>query len=91
MIAIRKHHRAFGWGEFEWLNYGNEHIAAFERTYGDEKIITVHNLSDTNQKVSLQIKKPVSAMTDLLTSKEFIPINENLEIELLPYQYLWLK
>jgi hypothetical protein len=30
-------------------------------------------------------------MTDLLTQKQFDPVDERLEIELMPYEYLWLK
>ncbi|RPJ20159.1 MAG: maltose alpha-D-glucosyltransferase, partial [Chloroflexi bacterium] len=91
MTAIRKQHRAFGWGEFEWVDFQNEAVTGFQRKYKDEAILTIHNLSDAKQKVSCPIKKPVKTLTDLLTQKEFIPVKENLEIELMPYQYLWLK
>ncbi len=91
MLATRKQHRAFGWGEFQWIDFRNDAVAAFQRTYHDETIFAIHNLSAERQKVSCQIKKPVNGMTDLLTQKKFIPVKENLEIELIPYQYLWLS
>ena len=30
-------------------------------------------------------------MTDLLTQEEYFLVKDNIEIELMPYQYLWLK
>jgi maltose alpha-D-glucosyltransferase/alpha-amylase len=91
MIAVRKQHRTFGWGEFEWLDVQNDAIAAFRRTYQGESILAIHNLSEAEQKVWLPTKKPVRELTDLLTQKQFSPVKGNLEIELLPYQYIWLK
>ena len=91
MIATRKQHPAFGWGEFEWINVESENIASFQRTHKDESILAIHNLSDKTQKVTYEIKKPVKSMTDLLTQEEYFPVKDNIEIELMPYQYLWLK
>ena len=91
MIAVRKQHEAFGLGEFEWIDFRNDAIAAFQRRYNDEIILAIHNLSDAKQIISYPMKKSVNALTDLLTGKEFILTNENFEMELLPYQYLWLK
>jgi len=90
MIAIRKQHQAFGWGEFEWKDVQNQAIAAFQRIYNGETILAIHNLSAAKQKISCEIKKPVTFMTDLLTQNEFALRNRTLEIELMPYQYLWL-
>ena len=89
MITIRKGHQAFGWGEFAWMDVSNESIAAFERIYQAERILAIHNLSNAQQSVA--IKKPVTSMTNLLTGEEFHPVNETIEIDLPPYQYLWLK
>ena len=91
MISIRKQHRAFGWGEFKLSDFGNKAIAAFQRTHYNETILAIHNLSESNQKISHPMKKPVTSMTDLLTHQEFFPVKEDLKIELMPYQYLWLK
>src|SRR5215207_6569225 len=91
MIAIRRQHQAFGWGEFEWMDFENEQIAGFLRTHNGETILAIHNLSGTNQKILCRIKKPVTSMTDLLTQNEYHSVNESIEIELMPYQYLWLE
>jgi maltose alpha-D-glucosyltransferase/alpha-amylase len=91
MILIRRGHGAFSRGEFEWIDVQNHALAVFQRSFDHEKILAVHNLSDTQQGITYPIKKSVTAMTDLLTKQEFVPVKENLEIELMPYQYLWLK
>ncbi len=86
MIAVRKQNLAFGRGQFEWLDLENESIAAFQRIYHGETILAIHNLSDSQQRIAITIKKP-GTLIDLLTGEEF----EDMEIELEPYQYLWLK
>jgi maltose alpha-D-glucosyltransferase / alpha-amylase len=91
MIAMRKQQHAFGWGEFEWVDVQNDAVAVFRRSHHGETILAIHNLSNTNQRISYQTKEPGNSVTDLLTQKEFVPVNESLEIELMPYQYLWLK
>jgi maltose alpha-D-glucosyltransferase/alpha-amylase len=91
MIATRKQHPGFGSGGFEWLDLGNENIAAFERTYNDQIILAVHNLSDRKHSIKYETKNPVEFMTDLLTLEKHFADENYLELELLPYQYLWLK
>jgi len=91
MITVRKQHHVFGRGNFEWIDCKNSAVAAFHRTYQHESILTIHNLSDRSQKIVCPLKKSVHSMTDLLTQQQFALTNHNLEIELMPYQYLWLK
>jgi maltose alpha-D-glucosyltransferase/alpha-amylase len=91
MIAIRRQHRAFSWGKFEWIDVQNNALAVFQRTQDGEAILVVHNLSDAKQSFSYLTRKSVNVMTDLLTQKAFDLENQRLEIELMPYEYLWLK
>jgi maltose alpha-D-glucosyltransferase/alpha-amylase len=91
MISVRREQRAFSWGEFEWIDVQNNALAVFQRSYEDETLLVLHNLSDTKQRISYPIKKSVTAMTDLLTQREFVPANERFDIELAPYEYLWLR
>ena len=90
MIAIRKQRPEFGWGEFRWADMQNEHIAAFERTFRNETILSVHNLTDRSQSLSLDTKKTTTKVTDLLTTREFTCIEGRVKLELSPYQFLWL-
>jgi maltose alpha-D-glucosyltransferase / alpha-amylase len=91
MLAIRKQYHAFGRGEFEWLDCQNDKVAVFQRTYDGETILAIHNLSDEEQSVSLKIKKTAKSPTDLLTQKELLSGEGSSNVELAPYQYLWLK
>src|SRR5215216_5890482 len=91
MIATRKQHPAFGRGEFEWLDLENNKIAGFQRTFEGEMILAIHNLSDSEQSMVLKTKESVKSLTDLLSQEVFTSKKENIEIDLAPYQYLWLK
>ncbi len=45
LIAIRKRVKAFGRGTIDFLSPDNPRVLAFIRTYGDERILVVANLS----------------------------------------------
>jgi maltose alpha-D-glucosyltransferase/alpha-amylase len=90
MVSVRKNHREFGRGDFKWMELQNEHIVAYQRTYEGRATLGVHNLSNTRQTVSFEIEKSVNSLTDLLTEKSFAANSGRLELELEPYQYLWL-
>lgn len=87
MIALRKEHVAFGSSRMEWLNAGNSAVATYTRTYQNETLLIINNLSDSPQTITL----PAEHQTD------FIELLSNAERSLtssftLPaYNYLWLK
>jgi maltose alpha-D-glucosyltransferase/alpha-amylase len=91
MIAIRKKHHAFGWGEFEWIDCENDSVAAYRRTFEEETILVFQNLSDRPQKISYIPKRSARLRVDLLTQKEYVSQGGEVSLELAPYQYLWLK
>ncbi len=90
MITIRQQHHAFGWGEFEWIDCSNNSVAAYRRTLKGETILVFQNLSDVHQKASYKTKRSVKIRTDLLTKKEYGSVNGEVNLNLAPYQYLWL-
>ena len=55
LIALRKRYGAFGRGSFELLNPSNNHVLAFVRRYGNERILVVANLSRYAQMVHLDL------------------------------------
>lgn len=91
MIAVRKEHQAFGWGEFEWLQIENKSIAAYRRSFEEDTILVFQNLSDKKQKISYKPKRSPKVRIDLLSQKEYFVQDGKVSIELAPYQYLWLK
>ncbi|HRZ53078.1 MAG TPA: maltose alpha-D-glucosyltransferase, partial [Candidatus Contendobacter sp.] len=55
MIAVRRSCQAFGRGRLEMLKPGNRKILAYVRTYGDEIVLCVANLSRSAQPVELDL------------------------------------
>jgi maltose alpha-D-glucosyltransferase/alpha-amylase len=91
MLTIRKENPAFSRGKFEWIDLGDDGIAGFQRTLEGETIRAIHNLSNSEQHIGLQTTEPIKSLTDLITLKDFVSKNGKVELELAPYQYLWLK
>jgi len=90
MIALRRQHAAFGRGRFEWLDLHNAHIASFQRTYRDETILALHNLSESRQTVLLDHLRD-GTLQNLLDEQQFPITAGQAELSLSPSQYLWLK
>jgi maltose alpha-D-glucosyltransferase/alpha-amylase len=53
MIDVRKKHHCFGWGEFEWMDFGTNAIAAYKRKYNNESILVIHNLDNKAHDIAL--------------------------------------
>jgi maltose alpha-D-glucosyltransferase/alpha-amylase len=81
MIAIRKKHPVFGWGEFEWVDFDNKAVAAYKRSYKGKKILVVQNL-DINAHTITVTNDATDLITDTQVSRGSISIE--------PFQYLWL-
>jgi len=81
MIATRKKHRCFGWGEFEWVDMYNDAIAAYIRKYRGENILVIHNLSNKTQEIEIS-HNATDAFTRSSQSKG--------KLSLQPLQYRWL-
>ncbi len=86
MITLHKSHLAFGWGDFKWVDVGTKSVAAYLRTYQDERLLILNNITNEKQQVEIPNKFPGSAV-DIFT-QEMIKIQD---LFLLPYQYRWLK
>lgn len=87
MIQARKQHRAFGRGEMEWVETGNPSLAVYTRTYQDETILVINNLSDAPQMISLPQEFP-AVYIDVLSNDQH---KADLALTVQPYGYLWLK
>ena len=91
LIAIRKRFQAFGRGTFEFLYPENRKVLAFTRTYDEDHILVVANLSRFVQTVELDL----SAFQDMLPVEifgrtEFPPIGESpYFLSLSPHSFYW--
>lgn len=94
MVAVRKEHRAFGWGEFAWLESNqNKTVAAYYREHQKNCLLVINNLSAEVQPVEFNLNlQAAGAPHELLSGEELIvQQNGSINLELGPYQYLWLK
>jgi maltose alpha-D-glucosyltransferase / alpha-amylase len=55
MIEIRKRHHAFGLGEYQELGGTNPSVLAYVRSYGDDVVLCVNNMSRFPQPVELDL------------------------------------
>ena len=95
MIAVRKTHRAFGWGDFEWAETTKpKEVAAYFRRYQGEVLLILNNLSSRKQDIAVQVHQenlffpPPNLFTGKATGKLE---NGDLYLELPPLGYQWLK
>ncbi len=88
MINLRKQTKAFGQGNTAFLDLDNKHLLAYQREFGDEKIMVINNLSYDEQKVDA---KYLSGFSNILfrNNAEMLP-NEG-GIKLKPRGFVWMK
>jgi maltose alpha-D-glucosyltransferase/alpha-amylase len=93
LIAARRSKRAFGRGTLRFLYPSNRKVIAYLRTFGDEIVLCVANLSRTPQAVELDLsdwrgRQPV----ELLGRSAFPPIGElPYLLTLQGYSFFWFE
>lgn len=92
MINMRKRHKAFGRGNLKFLNVENPKVLAFTRTYEDETILIVVNLSKHSQPAEIDLidykgYRPV----EVFSKNRFPAIKDEhaYPFTLAPYDYQW--
>jgi len=93
LIALRKQFKVFGRGTLEFLPSANRKILTYVRTYQDETILCVANLSRTVQPVELDLSR-FKGMTpvEMLGLTEFPRIGELPYFLTLPgYNFYWFR
>jgi maltose alpha-D-glucosyltransferase / alpha-amylase len=93
MIALRKLFSVFGRGGIEFLEPSNRKVLVYLRTYGDERVLCVANLSRFAQPVDLDLSKLEGTVpVEVLGYVEFPPVGpEPYRLTLAPYSFLWLE
>ena len=93
MIAIRKLFRVFGRGNIQFLDPSNRKVLAYLRSYGNEQVLCVANLSRFAQPVDLNLSELEGTMpVEMLGYVEFPPIGSGAyRLTLGPYGFLWLE
>ncbi|MCM8570230.1 maltose alpha-D-glucosyltransferase [Gramella jeungdoensis] len=91
IIGMRKKFKAFGRGDIEFLSPSNSKILAFTRSYEDEQILVLANLSRFSQPAELDLEEfkgytPIEAFSH----NKFPKISERPYLfTLSPYGYYW--
>ncbi len=91
IIGMRKKYKAFGRGDIEFLSPTNSKIIAYTRTYEDEKILVLGNLSRFSQPAELDLEEfkgytPI----EVFSHNKFPQITERPYLfTLSPYGYYW--
>jgi len=93
LIAARKRHRAFGRGNLEFLYPANPHVLAFLRTWRDEQLLVVANLSGFVQYAELELSAMKGCVPrELFSRSAFAPIaGDPYPVTLGPHDWLWLR
>ena len=92
LIATRERFQAFGRGTFEFLYPENRKVVAFMRTYKDEHILVVANLSRFVQTVELDLAEFKGAVpVEIFGRTEFPAVGElPYFLSLSPHAFYWL-
>jgi maltose alpha-D-glucosyltransferase / alpha-amylase len=93
LIALRKQHKVFGRGTVEFIRPENPKILAFIRSYGEERLMVVANLSRFVQHVELDLSEYEGiAPMELFGHTEFPPIGElPYFLTLGPHSFYWFS
>jgi maltose alpha-D-glucosyltransferase / alpha-amylase len=93
MIALRKLFLVFGRGTIEFFNPTNRKVLAYLRSFNDEEVLCLANLSRFAQPVDLDLSKLEGKIpVEMLGYVEFPPIDRQpYRFTLAPYSFLWLE
>jgi maltose alpha-D-glucosyltransferase / alpha-amylase len=91
-LQVRKNHQAFGSGSLEFISSNNSKILAFTRTYDDETILVIANLSRFSQAAELHLSKYIGIVPlELYHHTRFPTIKEKeYNVTIGPHGYFWL-
>ncbi len=93
IIAKRKQYKAFSRGDIQFIDTNNSKILAFTRTYKEEKLLVIVNLSRYSQQAELDLSAYAGYIpTELFSRNEFSVIGEESYIFPLQFKnYFWFE
>ncbi|MFB6317839.1 maltose alpha-D-glucosyltransferase [Saccharicrinis sp. FJH54] len=93
VINVRKQFKAFSRGDIEFIDTNNPRILAFTRTYEDEVILVIINLSRYSQNAQLDLRKYAGYIpTEVFSRNAFSLIGEEPYVFPLQYKnYFWFQ
>jgi len=93
LIALRRRYHAFGRGAIEFLHPHNHKVVVFVRSYGEERILVVANLSRYVEYVELDLSSYQGMVAiELFSGKPFPPIGAlPFLLTLGPHSFYWFR
>ncbi len=92
IIRVRKSLPALARGTIRLVDVGDEAVLAFWREVADQKVLTLHNLADSEREVSLDLSDLGGAEVKDEVSGQGIGVAvADFKAHLPPYGYLWLS
>ena len=93
IIGMRKRYKAFGRGDIRFLSPSNSKIIAYTRTFQDEDILVLGNLSRFSQAVELELKGFEGYVpTEVFSHNKFPVITQDSYLfTLAPHGYFWFS
>ena len=93
LIDLRKRYRAFGWGSLEFLTLGNPRILAFVRSFQEQTILVLVNLSRVAQFVEINNPRFVGRyLEDIVGRTRFPAVKDSPYLIIVgPYGYHLLQ
>ena len=91
VIAMRKKYKAFGRGDIKFLSPRNHKVLAFTRSFKDETILVVINLSRYAQPVELDLSEYAGSVpVELFSQNRFSQIKDNsYPLTMGPHSHFW--
>ena len=77
MITLRKNYKAFGRGDMKFLHPDNPKIFAFTRTYEDETVLIICNLSKYSQPAEIDLREFNGYVPVEIFSRNSFPLIKN--------------
>ncbi|ACF12352.1 trehalose synthase [Chlorobaculum parvum NCIB 8327] len=92
-LATSRRFKAFSRGSIEFLNANNHKVLMFTRTFEDETILTIINLSRNAQAVSVDLSAYEGCVPEEIFSMNRFPKVRKVPymVALAPYGYFWLR
>jgi maltose alpha-D-glucosyltransferase/alpha-amylase len=93
MISVRRSARVLGNGSIEFLYPSNHRILAYVRSFENETVLVVNNLSSAAQAVELDLRRFKGSILIEMFGKNIFPRVGDLPylLTLGPYQFYWFR
>lgn len=93
VLAMRKRLNVFGRGDLKFIESSNAKVLSFARTYQDQKIIVVANLSQFSQATTLNLSDYKDCdVTEVFSQNRFLNVGDGeYPITIGPYGYFWFQ